>query len=91
MPRSAERQGLSLGVLAQSRKANERRLPIHRISAGSIIGPAANIPRHGYGEHFGNADGALAELVGGISTREHWIASCDIVLLPRCRPKIWRK
>jgi alanine dehydrogenase len=85
MPRSAEAQKLSLGVLARSRKANERRLPIHPAHFGRIDHRVRQrmFLEHGYGEHFGAADGALAELVGGISTREQLIASCDIVLLPK--------
>ena len=36
MTRSAEAQRLSLGVLARSRKANERRLPIHPLHFSRI-------------------------------------------------------
>lgn len=37
----------------------------------------------GYGEEFGATDDALAELVGGIKTRDEIIADCDVVLLPK--------
>ena len=85
MTRSAEAQQLSLGVLARSRKANERRLPIHPAHFGRIDPRVRQriFLEHGYGEDFGATDDALAELVGGIRTREQLIADCDIILLPK--------
>jgi alanine dehydrogenase len=85
MPRSAEAQRLSLGVLAHSRKENERRRPIHPAHFRKID------PRiceqiwleHGYGEPFGVTDRALAEVVGGFLTRDELIADCDVILLPK--------
>ncbi len=85
MTRSAEAQQLSLGVLARSRKANERRLPIHPAHFSRIdrrVRPRIFL-EHGYGVDFGAADVALADLVGGIRTREQLIADCDIILLPK--------
>src|SRR4029079_5982551 len=85
MTRSAETQQLSLGVLARSRKPNERRLPIHpahfaridqRVREGIFLEPR-------YGAEFGATDDALAELVGGIRSRKQLIADCDIILLPK--------
>ncbi|BBX04588.1 alanine dehydrogenase [Mycolicibacterium moriokaense] len=38
---------------------------------------------HGYGSDFGARDADLAELVGGIADREHLIATCDVILLPK--------
>jgi alanine dehydrogenase len=38
---------------------------------------------NGYGADFGATDDALAELVGGIRSREQLIADCDIILLPK--------
>jgi alanine dehydrogenase len=85
MTRSAETQDLSIGVLARSRKPNERRLPIHPAHF-SRIDPRI-LPRifleHGYGSDFGATDDALADLVGGIRTREQLIADCDVILLPK--------
>jgi alanine dehydrogenase len=85
MPRSAEAQRLSLGVLAHSRKENERRRPIHPAHFRKID------PRiceqiwleHGYGDPFGVTDRALAEIVGGFLTRDELIADCDVILLPK--------
>jgi alanine dehydrogenase len=85
MTRSAETHQLSIGVLAHSRKANERRLPIHPAHFSRIdrrFRPRIFV-EHGYGAEFGATDDALAELVGGIRTREQLIAACDIILLPK--------
>jgi alanine dehydrogenase len=85
MTRSTKAQHLSLGVLARSRKANERRLPIHPAHFSRIdrrVRPRIFLER-GYGSDFGATDDALAELVGGIKTREELIASSDVILLPK--------
>ncbi|KMO84178.1 alanine dehydrogenase [Mycolicibacterium chubuense] len=76
---------LSLGVLATSRKPDERRLPIHPDHFARIDPSiAARIfVEQGYGAHFGATDDALADLVGGIRTREQLIADCDVILLPK--------
>ncbi|MFF7153720.1 N(5)-(carboxyethyl)ornithine synthase [Streptomyces sp. NPDC008139] len=71
--------------MAQTRKENEHRLPIHpahfeRIDAdllGSIY------LQTGYGEHFGVPDEQLAPLVAGFRRREELIAECDVVLLAK--------
>jgi alanine dehydrogenase len=85
MTRSAEAQQLSLGVLARSRKPNERRLPIHPAHFVRIDHRLRRriFLEHGYGAQFGVADDALAGLVGGIRCREQLIATCDIILLPK--------
>jgi hypothetical protein len=90
MTRSAEAQRLSLGVLARSRKANERRLPIHPLHFSRIDRRFRQriFREHGYGEEFGATDDALAELVGGIRTREQLIAGCAIILLPKVKARI---
>jgi len=85
MTRSAEAQPLSLGILARSRKPNERRLPIHPAHFSRIdsrVRPRIFLER-GYGSDFGATDDALKGLVGGIGTREQLIADCDVILLPK--------
>jgi alanine dehydrogenase len=85
MTRNVDEQQLSLGVLARSRKPNERRLPIHPAHFSRIddrVRPRIFI-EHGYGAEFGATDDALAELVGGVRTREQIIADCDVILLPK--------
>jgi alanine dehydrogenase len=76
---------LSLGVIARSRKENERRLPIHPHHFARI---AADLREtiyleHGYGEPFGVPDGKLAGVVAGMRTREQLIAECDVLLLAK--------
>ena len=85
MSRSAEPQQLLLGVRSRSRKPNERRLPIHPTHFARIDRRVRQriFLEHGYGAEFGATDDALAELVGGIRTREQLIAGCDIILLPK--------
>jgi alanine dehydrogenase len=77
--------GLSLGVLANSSKENEFRLPIHpqhfdRIDADLR---ARMFLEHGYGERYGVSDDHLARQVAGMGSREEIIATSDVVLLPK--------
>ena len=77
--------GLSLGVLANSSKENELRLPIHpqhfdRIDADLR---ARMLLEHGYGDRYGVSDTRLARQVAGMRSREEIIAASDIVLLPK--------
>ena len=85
MTRGAEAKQLSLGVLARSRKPNERRLPIHPAHFVRIDQRVRDriFLEHGYGAEFGATDDALAELVGGIRSRGQLIADCDIILLSK--------
>jgi alanine dehydrogenase len=76
---------LTVGVMAHSRKENERRLPIHpqhleRIDADVR---ARVFLEQGYGERFGVSDERLAELVGGVRSRADLIAECDVILLAK--------
>ncbi|BBX49322.1 N(5)-(carboxyethyl)ornithine synthase [Mycolicibacterium poriferae] len=76
---------LSLGVLARSGKADERRLAIHPEHFGRIdegLRPRILLET-GYGADFGATDETLAPYVGGITTREEIVATCDVVLLPK--------
>lgn len=76
---------LRLGVLATSRKPDERRLPIHPAHFERIDEDlrASMIVEHGYGSRFGVGDEELEPLVGGILDRDKIIARSDIVLLPK--------
>ena len=73
MPRNADaRPLLTLGVVAHSRKENERRLPIHPMHFQRID---ADLREHiylenGYGESFGVTDEQLAPYVGGLLPRD---------------------
>ncbi|MCT7658376.1 N(5)-(carboxyethyl)ornithine synthase [Mycobacterium deserti] len=85
MSEPAEKQYRSLGILARSRKPDERRLPIHPAHFDKIdeeLRPHVFL-ESGYGELFGASEAGLAGLVGGIRTREELIAECDIIVLPK--------
>jgi alanine dehydrogenase len=76
---------LTLGVVATSRKTDERRLAIHPAHVERIDPElrARTFLEHGYGERFGFADEALAPLVAGLRSREQLLADSDVVLLPK--------
>ncbi len=76
---------LRLGVLATSRKPDERRLPIHPAHFERIDEDlrANMILERGYGARFGVGDEELEPLVGGILDRDEIIARSDVVLLPK--------
>ena len=80
---------LTLGVVAHSRKAGERRLPIHPRHVERIDpGLRGRIHlEHGYGEAFGVPDAQLAGAVAGLRTREQLIAECDVILLAKPLPQ----
>ena len=76
---------LSFGVVAGSRKEDERRLAIHPAHFERI---GADVRRHmflerGYGDRFGFSDEQLAPLVSGLLSREELFAECDVLLLPK--------
>lgn len=79
---------LTLGVLATTRKPDERRLPIHPRHIERIP-PALRqqlILEEGYGERFGVPDAHLAGLVGRVVPRAELLAGSDVVLLPKPQP-----
>lgn len=72
-----------VGVIGTSKKADERRYPIHP-------GHLARIPEvlrrqlifeKGYGEPFGVADSDIADMTGGIATRHELLADIGSVLI----------
>ena len=76
---------LRLGVVATSRKADERRLPIHPAHVERIDADlrASMFLERGYGARFGVADAELEPLVGGMLDRAEIIDRADVVLLPK--------
>ncbi|MFQ4148680.1 N(5)-(carboxyethyl)ornithine synthase [Arthrobacter sp. LAPM80] len=80
-----EAAGLRLGVLAKSRKPDERRAPIHPDHFVRIEPEirAQMIVEEGYGLRFGMSDDVLATLVGTVASRAEVIAQADVVLLPK--------
>jgi alanine dehydrogenase len=82
-------QELTLGVVATSRKPDERRQAIHpghleRIDAGLR---ARMLFEHGYGDLLGSSDAEIGALVGGLRSREELLAQCDVILLPKPLPE----
>ena len=77
--------GLSLGVMARSRKENEHRLPLHVSHLERIPTDlrARMFLEHGYGEPFGLADRDLKPMVGGLRSHEELVQECDIILQPK--------
>ena len=76
---------LTVGVMARSRKENERRLPIHPEHLHTVDDDlrAQLFMEEGYGVPFGMSDDTLAGLVGGVRTRAELLAECDVILLPK--------
>jgi alanine dehydrogenase len=77
--------GLTLGVMATTRKENEWRLPIHPAHLDWIH---PDLRQHifleeGYGTRFGSTEEELEPLVGGILTKQQLLDSCDVILLPK--------
>ena len=76
---------LSLGVVATSSKANERRLPLHPDHL-SRLDPdlrARITLEHGYADTLGRSDASLAPYVAGFASRAELLATSDVVLLPK--------
>ena len=80
---------LSVGVVATSRKQDERRLAIHPAHVERIGADvrARMFLERGYGERFGFPDDRLSPLVGGTRSREELFAECDVLLLPKPLPE----
>ncbi len=85
MTEGADVKQLSVGLIGQSRKENERRLPIHPRHLERIDPDLRRqmILETGYGELFGLSDADLAPLVGGIHPRAQLFAECEVVVLPK--------
>jgi len=76
---------LSLGVMARSRKENERRLPLHPQHLHRIpddLRESIYLER-GYGDRFGMSDDQLKGWVAGFRTREQLVEECDVILQPK--------
>lgn len=76
---------MTLGVVATSRKPDERRVPLHPRHLERIDADLrANIVlESGYGERFGFSDDQLAPLVGDLRPRAELLRTADVVLLPK--------
>jgi alanine dehydrogenase len=76
---------LTLGVVATSRKPDERRQAIHPAHLGRIGADlrARMFFERGYGDALGSSDEEIEPLVGGLCAREELFAQCDVLLLPK--------
>jgi alanine dehydrogenase len=76
---------LILGVLGESAKEHEYRLPLHPDHFDRIneeLRPRVLVEQ-GYGGRYGTSDGDIGPHVGGMRTRQEIIASADVILLPK--------
>ena len=76
---------LSLGIVATSRKPDERRLALHPDHL-SRVEPALReriYLEQGYGKQFGVSDDQLSGLVAGLLPRAEVLERCDVVVLPK--------
>ncbi|MET0735255.1 MAG: N(5)-(carboxyethyl)ornithine synthase [Microbacterium sp.] len=76
---------LRLGMMATSRKADEKRLPLHPAHLEGMDADlrASLMLERGYGERLGIPDADLEPLVGKVATREQIIAEADVITLPK--------
>ncbi|WP_407079980.1 N(5)-(carboxyethyl)ornithine synthase [Arthrobacter zhaoxinii] len=80
---------LTLGVLSNTRKPDERRLAIHPLHLERIAPEvrAQILLEEGYGTSFGVSDAELKPLVGAVLPRAQIVAEADVVLLPKPQPE----
>jgi alanine dehydrogenase len=78
---------LTLGIVASTRKPDERRLPIHPRHFERIEESIRSrmLVERGYGLHFGISDAQLGELVS-VREKAELIAASDVVVLPKPQP-----
>lgn len=81
----ADIENLTLGVLGESAKENEHRLPIHPRHFARIDPDlrARILLESGYGSHFGVTDEELSGQVGAVLPRQRVIGDADVILLPK--------
>ena len=76
---------LILGVLGESAKEHEYRLPLHPDHFDRIdddLRPRVLVEQ-GYGKRYGTSDDEIARFVEGMRTRQEIIADADVILLPK--------
>jgi alanine dehydrogenase len=79
---------VDIGVLGTSRKANERRVPIHPAHLAALPEGVRRrlVFEHGYGAAFGTDDAALAARAGGVASRAELLAEAHAVVLLKPDP-----
>lgn len=76
---------LSVGVVGTSKKDEERRVPIHPEHLPRLTEELRQqlFFEIGYGERFGFSDPELAQLVGGLASRDELLESMDAVIIAK--------
>jgi len=76
---------LSVGVVGTSKKDEERRVPIHPEHLPRLTEELRQqlFFEIGYGERFGFSDSELAQLVGGLASRDELLESMDAVIIAK--------
>jgi alanine dehydrogenase len=79
------RNGVTLGVVATSRKVDENRLPIHPRHLERIDADLRGrmFLERGYGRRHGFGDDEIEAQVAGLRSREELLRECDVVVLPK--------
>lgn len=76
---------MTVGVFGTSRKAHEKRVPLHPEQL-DWIAPDARTKlffEAGYGERFGLTDAQIAARTGGVLPRAELFGRCDLMLIPK--------
>src|SRR5690606_18748215 len=76
---------MNIAIIGTSRKAHERRLPLHPAHFEHIAPQVRQqlFFESGYGAPFGISDRAIANLFGGVASRAELLANSEMVLLSK--------
>ncbi len=76
---------LTVGVIGTSLMENEKRVPIHpdQIEWINLITRKKLFFEDGYGKPFQMQNQSIADLCGGILSREEIFEKCDVIILPK--------
>ena len=76
---------LSIGVIGSSKKEDERRVPIHPEHLTRLPKELCRqlIFETGYGERFGVSDSELADMTGGLASRDELLETMDTVIIAK--------
>ncbi len=79
----------TLGVVATSRKPDERRVALHPRHVSRVEADLRSrlVLEEGYGVRFGVPDDELSPLVGALLPRAEILRTADVVLLPKPQPE----
>ncbi|MEW2530257.1 alanine dehydrogenase [Streptomyces sp. NPDC047071] len=80
---------LTIGLITAPRASGDQRLPLHPQHLARLESAVSSrlYLETGYGTAFGTADDHLAQLCGGICTREEIFSECDVILVHTPAPQ----